>query len=65
LGLRPDSDWISIFVPWYWQEEYGIPLKAGEEFEATASEQVLVSQYGLGVEQFEVEEEQAYGISPC
>jgi hypothetical protein len=51
LGLREDSDWISIFVPWYWQEEYGIPLKAGEEFEATASEQVLVSQYGLSVEQ--------------
>jgi hypothetical protein len=51
LRLRPDGDWISIFVPWYWQEEYGIPLKPGEEFEATASEQVLVSQYGLSVEQ--------------
>jgi hypothetical protein len=51
LGLREDSDWISIFVPWYWQEEYGIPLKPGEDFEATPSEQVLVSQYGLSVEQ--------------
>jgi hypothetical protein len=51
MGLRDDSDWISIFVPWYWQEEYRIPLKAGEEFEATGSEQLLVSQYGLSVEQ--------------
>jgi hypothetical protein len=51
LGLRPDSDWTSIFVPWYWQEEYRIPLKAGESFEATGSEQLLVDQYGLDVEQ--------------
>ncbi|MDR2628496.1 MAG: hypothetical protein LBC30_00650 [Puniceicoccales bacterium] len=51
MGLRDDSDWISIFVPWYWQEEYRIPLKPGEEFEATGSEQVLVDRYGLGVEQ--------------
>jgi hypothetical protein len=51
LGLWDDSDWQSIFVPWYWQEEYAIPVKAGEEFEATVSEQLLVSQYGLTVEQ--------------
>jgi hypothetical protein len=51
MGLRDDSDWISIFVPWYWQDEYRIPLKPGEEFEATGSEQVLVNRYGLDVEQ--------------
>jgi hypothetical protein len=51
MGLRDDSDWISIFVPWFWQEEYCIPLCAGEQFEATPSEQLLVDGYGLSAGQ--------------
>jgi hypothetical protein len=51
MGLRDDSDWMSIFVPWYWQEEYSIPLKSGEMFEPTPSEQLLIGQHGLSPEQ--------------
>jgi hypothetical protein len=51
MGLTDNSDWISIFVPWYWQEEYSIALKSGEMFEPTPSEQLLIVQYGLSPEQ--------------
>lgn len=51
MGLNPDSDWQSIFVPWFWQEEYSISLTAGENFVPTASEQELIDRYGLKVDQ--------------
>lgn len=39
------SDYIAIFIPWYWQEEY---TKACDEFfEPTEEEHELVKQYGL------------------
>lgn len=43
------SEFIAVFLPWYWQEEY---VKAvPEDFEATKEEADLVEQYGLSNEQ--------------
>lgn len=38
------SDWITIFCPWYWQEEYTRPVPAG--FEPTEEESELLDLYG-------------------
>lgn len=43
------SDFIAIFVPWYWQPEYSTPLKPG--FVATVYEEELITYYGLTFEQ--------------
>lgn len=51
LGLRGISDWQSIFVPWYWQEEYSIPIGVDENFEMLPTEQTLATEYGLSREQ--------------
>lgn len=39
------SDFIAIFVPWYWQDEYCEPIK--DDFKLTSSEEELQEQYGL------------------
>jgi hypothetical protein len=43
------SDYIAIFVPWYWQEEYRKDLPHG--FSITSEEVQLTEQYGLSLEQ--------------
>ncbi len=51
LGLSGHTDWQSIFVPWYWQDEYKIPLGSDEKFIPLPSEIELINKYGLSVEQ--------------
>ena len=43
------SDYIAIFVPWFWQEEYRIAVD--DSFVLTESEDALVTQYQLTPEQ--------------
>ena len=45
MAERGEGEFISIFVPWYWQEEYSkfIP----EDFTETDDERTLASQYDL------------------
>lgn len=43
------SEYIAIFVPWYWQEEYA--RSVGYDFEPTGDEIELVEQYSLTNEQ--------------
>lgn len=43
------SDYIAIFVPWFWQSEY--KREVDESFNTTADEDELMFQYGLSVEQ--------------
>lgn len=45
------SEYIAIFVPWFWQEEYR--RDAPQDFEAIPEELVLIEQYGLTHEQLE------------
>lgn len=44
-----ESDFIAIFVPWFWQDEY--QLKTPEGFTLTMQEEQLQSQYNLTPEQ--------------
>lgn len=46
---RGVGDFIAIFVPWYWQEEYRKDVPA--DFEMTAEEQQYAEIYGLGLDQ--------------
>ena len=39
------SDYIAIFVPWFWQTEYTREVE--DDFSVTAEEQDLINQYGL------------------
>ena len=48
-GLRPDSDFITIFIPWFWQDEYKSPTPTG--FCPTEEESKLMDTYGLSLEQ--------------
>ena len=43
------SDYIAIFVPWFWQTEYAV--KVDEAFSTTAAEDELMFQHCLTVEQ--------------
>jgi phage terminase large subunit-like protein len=43
------GEYISIFIPWYWQEEYRNPYPA--DFTPTSDEQELVRRYGLDLAQ--------------
>lgn len=40
-----ESDFIAIFVPWYWQEEYTVTPK--DDFVPSPDEEELAEQYGL------------------
>ena len=42
---RGDSEYIAIFVPWYWQEEYSVPVP--ESFKADPDELDYKETYGL------------------
>lgn len=43
------SDFIAIFVPWFWQEEYA--REVGDDFSITPEEEELQDIYGLSLEQ--------------
>lgn len=45
------SEYIAIFVPWYWQEEYRSPVR--EDFEPTDKELEMMQVYGLDPEQIQ------------
>lgn len=45
------GDYIAIFVPWYWQDEYRAPVAA--DFELTDEERSLQLAYGLDFEQLQ------------
>jgi len=47
---RGEGEYINIFIPWYWQDEYKTPVK---EFVRTSEEEKLVEYYGLDNEQLE------------
>ena len=44
LGLSGDSDWMTVFLPWYWQEEYTKRLP--DDFSLTPEEAQLLEMYG-------------------
>lgn len=44
-ALRNEGEFILIFIPWYWQEEYTKPEE--ENFKPTPEESDLMSQHGL------------------
>lgn len=46
---RGEGDFIAIFVPWYWQEEYRRAVPAG--FELDEDERAYAQLYGLDMEQ--------------
>ncbi|WP_245440203.1 hypothetical protein [Mesorhizobium sp. Z1-4] len=46
---RGEGDYIAIFIPWFWQEEYRRPVPAG--FEPTDEERSYMEAYGLTLEQ--------------
>ena len=50
LAEAKQSEFIAIFVPWYWQDEYARIID-DEEFTATPQEEDLKHQYGLTDEQ--------------
>jgi hypothetical protein len=50
-ALKPESEWIVIFVPWFWQTEYRKPVRHG--FKPTDMELELVATYGLDFEQLQ------------
>lgn len=43
------SDFIAIFVPWFWQDEYRRPVF--DSFDVTTDEQALIDAYALDYEQ--------------
>lgn len=48
-ALRGESDWIVIFIPWYWLPEY--TKKTDPYFERTSEEEKLATLYNLSNEQ--------------
>ena len=49
LAESKQSEFIAIFVPWFWQDEYTKDVP--EDFQVDASEQALIDQYGISWEQ--------------
>jgi len=50
-ALDGDSVWTLHFFPWWWDDEYRIPLADGEALAYTPEEQALVEAHGLDAEQ--------------
>jgi hypothetical protein len=46
---RPDGMWEVVFIPWFWQEEYRLPVTSG--FTPTRDEEELKAAYDLSDEQ--------------
>jgi len=49
LAESGDSDYLAVFIPWYWQDEYRAPVPEG--FVLTAEESEYAEAYGLDNEQ--------------
>ena len=45
------SDWIAIYLPWFWQPEYRSPVRP--DFVLTESEDAVMRAYGLDMEQMQ------------
>lgn len=45
------GEYIAIFVPWYWQEEYRLPAREG--FELSDKDEKYMRAYGLDMEQMQ------------
>lgn len=46
-----DGEYIAIFVPWYWQEEYATPVR--DDFELSEDDLKYQAAYGLTLEQMQ------------
>lgn len=46
-----NNGFIAIFVPWFWQEEYRMPLR--EKFELSVDDEKYMRAYGLDLEQMQ------------
>jgi hypothetical protein len=44
-AVRGEGGYIAIFTPWFWQDEYRLPVP--EDFEPTAEEENYAEKYGL------------------
>ena len=45
------SEYIAIFVPWFWQDEYQAEIDTSQEFITTDDEDDLILQYGITLNQ--------------
>lgn len=50
-ALNGDSVWTLHFYPWWWEDEYQIPLEDGETLTYNQNEQALIDEHGLTPEQ--------------
>lgn len=50
-ALEGRSDWSLYFYPWWWANEYQIPLENGESLDYTDIERQLIKAHGLTAEQ--------------
>lgn len=50
-ATRPDNEFEFIFVPWFLNPEYAIPLLPGEKMQFSLEERQLMKEHGLGPEQ--------------
>lgn len=48
-AVSGESDYIAVFIPWFWQDEYRKPVPPG--FKRTADETLLAKRHGLDNEQ--------------
>ena len=48
---RGEGDYIAIFVPWFWQDEYRMPVRDG--FELSEADEKYMRAYGLDMEQMQ------------
>lgn len=52
-AVRGDSDFIPIFIPWYWQTEYRAKIKNPKTFSLTDEEKALKEIYNLDDKQIQ------------
>lgn len=50
-ALRGEGEWRLHFYPWWWADEYALPLERGERLILTDEEQALARQQGLSLPQ--------------
>lgn len=48
-AIRGESGYLPIFIPWYWQPEYRMPID--KNFKVTKEEQILIDTYKLDYQQ--------------
>lgn len=50
-SLAGDNDWTLHFYPWWWEDEYSLPLEPDETLDYTADERALVQAHTLTPQQ--------------